>query len=99
MYRKIDFRRLNQKPNYLRPFLSFLQFPKFLKQNFIYFGRKHVEAGRICSHELAIFLKCHMPLMFITSVDQSADVLSDQHVVWMCPPWCDVSIAIVLVMA
>ena len=33
------------KPNvvYLLPFLTFLQFPKFWKQNFMYFGHKHVE--------------------------------------------------------
>ena len=28
---------------YLRPFLSSLRFPKFWKQNFMYFGHKHVE--------------------------------------------------------
>ena len=27
------------------------------------FGRKHVETGRNCSHELATFLKYHMPLI------------------------------------
>ena len=33
------------KPNvvYLRPFLTSLQLPKFGKQNFMYFGREHVE--------------------------------------------------------
>ena len=28
---------------YLRPFLTSLQFPKFWKQNFMFFGHKHVE--------------------------------------------------------
>ena len=53
-------------------FLSSLAFPKFWKQNFIffisknikYFGHNHVETGLNCSHELSIFLKYHMPLSF-----------------------------------
>ena len=28
----------------------------------MYFGHKHVETGLNCSHELATFLKYHMPL-------------------------------------
>ena len=43
-----------------RPFLSSLPFSKFWKQNFIYFGHKHVETGPSFSHELATFLKYHM---------------------------------------
>ena len=30
----------------------------------MYFGHKHVEIGPNCSHELATFLKYHMPLNF-----------------------------------
>ena len=29
---------------------------------FMYFGSKHVEVGHSCSHELAAFLKFHIPL-------------------------------------
>ena len=28
---------------YLHPFVSFLPFPKFLKENFMYFSHKHVK--------------------------------------------------------
>ena len=28
----------------------------------MYFWNKHVETGPNCSHELAVYLKCHMPL-------------------------------------
>ena len=28
----------------------------------MYFGHKHIETGQDCSHELATFLKYHMPL-------------------------------------
>ena len=47
---------------YLRPFLFYLPFPKFWKQNFMYFAHKHVETRTNCSHKLATFLKYHMPL-------------------------------------
>ena len=47
---------------YLRPFLSSLPFPKFWKQNFMFYGHKHLETGPNCSHELATFLKYHMSL-------------------------------------
>ena len=41
----------------LRIFLSSLSFPKFWKQNFIYFGLKHIKTGPNCSHKLVTFLK------------------------------------------
>ena len=47
---------------YLRLFSSSLPFLKFWKENFMYFGHKHVETGPNCSHELATFFKYHMPL-------------------------------------
>ena len=52
----------NPKVVYIRPFLSSLPFPKFWKENFMYFSHKRVETGPNCSHELATFLKYHMPL-------------------------------------
>ena len=42
---------------YLHTFLSFLPFLKFSKQNFMYFGRKHLETEPSCSHEHAIFFQ------------------------------------------
>ena len=33
--------------------LTSLQFPKFWKQDFMYFGHIHVETGRNCSREFA----------------------------------------------
>ena len=42
------------------PLLIFL---KLWKQNFIYFGHKHVETGLNCSHQLSIFHKYHMLLI------------------------------------
>ena len=61
-YTDIFFSILKPKVVYLRSFLSFLTFPKFLKQNFKHFWHKHVETGLNCSHELSIYLKYHMPL-------------------------------------
>ena len=46
----------------LHPFLSSLKFLNFWKQHFMYFGHKHVEIKPIFSHELATFLKYHMPI-------------------------------------
>ena len=46
---------------YLCPFLSSLPFLNFRKENFMYVGHKHVETGPNCLHELATFLKYHMP--------------------------------------
>ena len=62
IYQKVFVLFLKPKVVHLRPFLSSLPFPKFEKQNFIYFGHKHVETGPNSSHELATFLKHHMPL-------------------------------------
>ena len=45
--------------------LSSLISPKFLKQNFMHYVRKHLKTGLACSHELATFLKYHMPLIFL----------------------------------
>ena len=47
---------------YLCPVLSSLPFLKFQKQNFMKFGRKHVETKLNCSYEFITFLKYHMPL-------------------------------------
>ena len=55
---------------YLRPFLFSLPFPKFRKQHFIYFGHKHFETGANCLHELATFLKYHMPLIHVLNKGQ-----------------------------
>ena len=38
-----------------------ISFRKFLKQDFMYSGRKQVETEPSCSHELVTFLKYHMP--------------------------------------
>ena len=54
---------IKTKVAYLRPFLSYLPFPIFWKQNFMYFGHKHVETEPNCLHELATFFKYHMPLI------------------------------------
>ena len=49
---------------YLRSLSSSLEFPKFWWQTLVYFGRKHVATEPCYSHhELATFLKYHMPLM------------------------------------
>ena len=42
-FAKIELLILKLKVVYLRPFLSYLPLPKFFKQNFMYFGHKHVE--------------------------------------------------------
>ena len=42
---------------YLHPFSYSVPFLKTWKQNFMYFGHKHVETGPNCSHELSTFLK------------------------------------------
>ena len=73
---------MKPKVVYLRPFLSSLSFRKFWKQNFVYFGHKHVETGPNCSYEVATFVKYHMPLNRIirierkTCVNISQDLLS-----------------------
>ena len=59
---EIFFPLSKSKVVYLRPFSSSLPFRKFRKQNFMHFGHQHVETGPNCSHELASFLKYHMPL-------------------------------------
>ena len=46
------FSLLKPKVVYLRPFLSYLPFSKFWKQNFMYFGYKHVETGPNSSREI-----------------------------------------------
>ena len=47
----------------LRPFSSVLPFPKFLKENLMYFGHKHVETEPNCSHKFSTFLKYHTALI------------------------------------
>ena len=58
---------------YLRSFLTSLQLSKFWKQNFMYFGHRHVETGPNCSHELATFPKYHMPLIHVLKIGQNID--------------------------
>ena len=58
-----NFLLLKPKIVYLGPFSSFLPFPKFCKQNLVYFGHKNGETGPSCLHKLATFLKYHMPLI------------------------------------
>ena len=45
-------------------------FSNFGKKFFMYFGHKLVETGPNCSHELATFLKYHMPLRLDTFFDK-----------------------------
>ena len=51
-----------QKVVYLLPFSCSLPFFKFQKQNFMYFGHKHVETRPSYPHGMATFLKYYMPL-------------------------------------
>ena len=36
----------------------------------MYFGYKHVETGPNCSHELATFLKYHIPLIVLIMIKE-----------------------------
>ena len=60
-YIGIFFSLSKPKVVYLRPILSSLPFPKFKKQYFMYFEHKRIETGTKCLHELATFLKYHIP--------------------------------------
>ena len=40
----------------------------------MYFGYKHVETEPNCSHELATFLKNHMPLHRISKIHQKESI-------------------------
>ena len=42
-------------------FLFHRLFPKFQKQNLMYFGRKYIETGSSCSHEVPIFFSIICP--------------------------------------
>ena len=42
---------------YIRLFSSSPPFPKFRKQNLMYFGHKNIKTGPSSSHKLATFLK------------------------------------------
>ena len=44
-------------------------FYKFWKQISIYCGHKHVETALSCSHEIATFVKYHMPLIIVSYVN------------------------------
>ena len=57
---------------YLRTFLSFLPFFKFLQQRFVYFGHKHVETGPNYSYELATFLNSQSEISYLHPYIQRA---------------------------